>query len=250
MGCRINWQSAAIRQHTTVTITALAIFTDGSNSVRSVGRRSGWQQPSDTPSGSERAISGSAWAGETSAPSVEEFLSPEQQVALGVVKGAGQTANTVSKVLNKIPFVGEYLAPKAGIAATEQMEQQHTLGEKIGGGLEGIGEFFLGDEALKGLSLAERAGLLAKVSKLAESNPIIAKIVSHGLNAVRGGVTTGVQQMAHGATPTQALETGATAAGPQAQQYRERTAPVYPQHEQPHKPISGCAEGADFSEWV
>jgi hypothetical protein len=37
---------------------------------------------------------------------------------------------------------------------------------------------------------------------------------------------------------------------PGAQQRRERMAPVYPQSQQSRKPISGCAEGADFSEWV
>ena len=37
---------------------------------------------------------------------------------------------------------------------------------------------------------------------------------------------------------------------PEAQQRRERMAPVYPESQRPQRPISGCAEGADFSEWV
>jgi hypothetical protein len=129
----------------------------------------------------------------------------------GIVKGAGQTANTVSGLLNKIPVIGETLAPSAGVNAAHQIETPSNVAQKVGVGAEGIGEFFLGDEALKGLSIAERLGMAAKVAKLAESNPIVAKIIAHGLTAVRGGTVVTGQELAHGATPTQALETGATA---------------------------------------
>jgi hypothetical protein len=36
----------------------------------------------------------------------------------------------------------------------------------------------------------------------------------------------------------------------ESQQYRERVVPAYPQAQQSRKPITGVAEGADFSEWV
>lgn len=88
-----------------------------------------------------------------------------------------------------------------------------TTAGKAGALAENIAEFFGGDELLKGASLAEKAGLLAKVTKLAESHPLIAKIIGHGLTSIRGGAVVAGQELAHGATPTQALETGATAAG-------------------------------------
>jgi hypothetical protein len=50
--------------------------------------------------------------------------------------------------------------------------------ESVGRGIEGVGDFFMGDEALKGLSIAERMELGAKVAKLAESNPVIAKTIN------------------------------------------------------------------------
>lgn len=120
-----------------------------------------------------------------------------EDVGAGIVKGAGQTANTVSSVLNKIPVAGKYLAPTQGINAATQIETPTNTAQKIGVGAEGIAEFFLGDEALKGLSIAERLGMASKVAKLAETNPVIAKIITGGLNAVRTGTTSAVQSALH-----------------------------------------------------
>lgn len=143
-------------------------------------------------------------------------LSPAAEVtgdvATGALKGAGQTVGTVGSVINKIPVIGETLSPKAGVTALNQAATPTNTAQKVGTGAENIAEFFLGDEALKGLSIAERLGMGAKVAKLAESNPVIAKIIGHGLTAIRGGSVVTGQELAHGATPTQALETGATAA--------------------------------------
>ena len=75
--------------------------------------------------------------------------------------------------------------------------------------VEGVGEFILGDEALKGLSLAERAGLLTRVAKLAESHPVIAKALQVGMNAVRTGAVGTVQGLAHGESLPEAATTGA-----------------------------------------
>jgi hypothetical protein len=131
--------------------------------------------------------------------------------AIGFVKGLGETINTLSGLVSRVaPSVvrpQDVNAVKAATTATPGTLQP--LG-KVG---ESIAEFFTGDEALKGLSIAERLGLASKVAKLAESNPVVYRIIGHGLNAVRGGAVTTAQQLAHGATPTEALETGATAAG-------------------------------------
>lgn len=128
--------------------------------------------------------------------------------ATGFLKGVGETVNTLSGLISRVvPSVvrpQDVNALKNTYTASNPMQQIGKVGENIA-------EFFMGDEALKGLTVAERLGLAGKVAKLAESNPIIARIVSHGLTAVRGGAVTTAQQMAHGATPTEALKTGAEA---------------------------------------
>lgn len=72
------------------------------------------------------------------------------------------------------------------------------FGEHVGYIGENILEFFAGDEALKALSLAEKFQLAAKITKLAESNPAIAKLISAGLRATRTGAVSGAQEAAHG----------------------------------------------------
>lgn len=153
-----------------------------------------------------------------------------ENVAKGVSTAAAQTLSNVGKLGSYIPGV-DYVAGKVGdvlglpklnvnsydtvarSTAVNANAANQTVGGKVGTGLENIGEFFLGDEALKGLSLAERAGMLAKVAKLAESHPVVAKIIGYGLTAVRGGAVTTGQQLAHGSTLGEAAETGLAAAG-------------------------------------
>jgi hypothetical protein len=89
-----------------------------------------------------------------------------------------------------VPTNAEYPAATA-------LETPTNTAQKIGVGAEGIAEFFLGDEALKGLSIAERLGMASKVAKLAETNPVIARIISGGLNAARTGTTSAAQSALH-----------------------------------------------------
>ena len=127
----------------------------------------------------------------------------------GFVKGAGQTLNTVSGLISS---VAPKLVRPSDVEAMKRIETPSNPMQVIGNVGEGIAEFFLGDEALKAISVAERLGMAAKVAKLAESHPVIAKIIGHGLASVRGGVVTTGQQLAHGATLPEALKTGAEAA--------------------------------------
>jgi hypothetical protein len=128
----------------------------------------------------------------------------------GFVKGAGQTVNSVSKVLNAVPGVGEYLAPSAGIRAAQQIETPRNTAQQIGSIAEGIAEFALGDEALKGLSLADKVGLANRLAGFVAQHPAVAEMASQG---IRQGTVGAVQSAAHGATPEQAaLSGGVTAA--------------------------------------
>lgn len=131
------------------------------------------------------------------------------------IPGVKYVAGKVGDVLglpkpgaNTDPYATVQQSTAANVAAANQ-----TTGGKVGTVTENVAEFVLGDEALKGLSFAKRAGILQKIAALAETHPVIAKIIGHGLNAIRGGAVVTGQELAHGATPTEALESGVTAAG-------------------------------------
>lgn len=131
-------------------------------------------------------------------------------IGTGVAKGAAETVHTVGAFLHDhlgIPMPDEVLHPEleGGTGAKNNAE----LAGKIG---EGVGEFVLADEAVKGLGLADRLGLAQKVMKISAEHPIIGKAIAIGMNAMRTGAVTSGVSLAHGATPTQALEAGATGA--------------------------------------
>ena len=131
--------------------------------------------------------------------------------AIGFVKGVGDTVNTLSGLISRVaPSVVRPQDVQNVKTAEGAKPGTLQVPGKVG---EGVAEFFLGDEALKGLSIAERLGLATKVTKLAESHPMIAKIIGHGLAAVRGGAVTTAQQLAHGATPGDAATAGGLATG-------------------------------------
>ena len=84
-------------------------------------------------------------------------------------------------------------------------------GEELGSGIESVLEFVLGDEVLKGTSLAEQIGIAGKVTKVLEEHPALAKLVQVGAAALRQGAVGTAQGLAHGATPGQAVEQGGIA---------------------------------------
>jgi len=131
--------------------------------------------------------------------------------ALGAGKGAASTVGDVSSIINKIPLVGEILAPSEGITALKTESKPEGTAEKVGYGVEQISEFLAGDEALKSLSVAQRLGLAGKLAEYAKSSPRLAAILDHGLQAMRQGTVAGAQSYVHGATPTDALKTAGLA---------------------------------------
>ena len=127
-------------------------------------------------------------------------------VATGFVKGAGQTVSGISHLLNKIPGVGETLAPSEGIKAFDPMTETHGTAEAVGSGLEGLTEFAAGDEALeavaKGAKLAEMARkfpAVARAMEMAEKSKVLSKIMTAtGKGAVVGGAQGTVKGAAEG----------------------------------------------------
>lgn len=66
-------------------------------------------------------------------------------------------------------------------------ETQHGTAQNVGRGLETIGEFIMGDAALKGIAMSERLNLTAKILKTLEKSPRLAKALALGINVGKAG---------------------------------------------------------------
>ncbi len=147
-------------------------------------------------------------------------------IGVGAMKGVAEGAHTIGAVgshaINLFapdPSLSDLVAgrkrtlvPNVPFQEPKSLEAQNTS-ETIGKIGEGVFEFVVGDEALKSLSLVEKAKHLTTVAKLLESSPKIAKAVEIGANAMRQGTVGGAQTLAHGGTPEQALATGVVTGG-------------------------------------
>jgi hypothetical protein len=83
------------------------------------------------------------------------------------------------------------------------------LAQGAGQGIEGLGEWLMGDEMLKGASLSERLLTSGKIAKAIESSPRLGILVRAGTQALRGGAIGGtLAGVKSGGDPT-ATATGA-----------------------------------------
>lgn len=128
-------------------------------------------------------------------------------LATGAAKGA---IETMTSLLTGVG--GEQAAEKIAPALTHVDTRPTGLAETIGMGAESIAEFVMGDEALKGLSLAEKFGIASKIAQMGEKYPSIAKALNIGMNAARMGTVGAAQAAVKGATPGEAALTGAVTA--------------------------------------
>lgn len=163
----------------------------------------------------------------------------------GLAKGVLQTTSGLGELIHKggeavHPGLGEALVPQSGLTAEKAYATPHGTAQNLGTMGESITEFMLGDEALKGLSMADKFAQVAKMMKLAEksprlmnalhvgastakaaaelspeevelvrSHPILAKTLGIGLDALRAGTIQGAQTTAKTGSPTQGLIEGA-----------------------------------------
>lgn len=63
------------------------------------------------------------------------WVNTAADVGIGALKGLGQASNSVSRLLNKVPVIGEYLAPTSGIQAAQQIETPTDTAQRIGAGV-------------------------------------------------------------------------------------------------------------------
>lgn len=116
-----------------------------------------------------------------------------------VIKGAEGSVAGISDLINKIPGVGETLAPKEGIAAMNAQSSQlagNGLDKLIGYGGENLIEFLAGDEALKGLSLADRLAKSAKIAKMLENSPKLMRALQFGAAVTKETAQLGPEEQA------------------------------------------------------
>jgi len=164
-------------------------------------------------------------------------------VATGAAKGLESTTEGIGKLISKIPGVGGII-PKEGLTAEGIQDTPHGTAQWVGYGGENLAEFMLGDEALKGLSMADKfkqisgaMGILEKSPRLMRAiqmgadvgkataelgpeeqaaikkSPMLARLVGAGMDAIRQGAVQGAQTLAKTGSPTQAAEQGAETAG-------------------------------------
>ena len=168
----------------------------------------------------------------------------------GAVKGAGGlvsgTSNLIRKGLSKIsPELAEKIIPEQGLSSLQTSTAPKNTFERLGYGGEGLLEFLTGDEALKGLSLADKLKHVSQVASIFEKSPslmravqtgtnvikaigemgaeeqaaiakspILARLVSAGMDAMRMGAVQAGQTLVHsGGDVGQAAKEGATMAG-------------------------------------
>jgi hypothetical protein len=109
--------------------------------------------------------------------------------AKGIGEGAVQTGTSLSPLINKIPKVGETLAPSAGIAGAKELARPVNGTQAVGKTAEQIGEWFLptGLEEKAGVYGAKALGAIAPHAPnlFAKAAPLVAKA---GAAALESGV--------------------------------------------------------------
>ena len=123
----------------------------------------------------------------------------------GFTTGLSQTGGTAERMLAKIPGVRPLIQKSMDADAARAARPLDTGGKIAGNVIENILEFAGGDEALKGLSVADKATKLGKLASTLEKYPKVAQIL-----AKQGAMGT-AQAAAHGADAKDALEAGAVA---------------------------------------
>jgi hypothetical protein len=131
----------------------------------------------------------------------------------GAASDVASQADTLLNLIRKTPLGS--IAPNAmqhveNVLSTMKAgdpnaDAQTKLGEGAGNAASQLTGFFLGDEALKGLSVADRLLEAGKMAKVVEKSPLLTRIVSA---AIRGGTVGGVQNGLTSGTGSGAL-TGA-----------------------------------------
>jgi len=160
--------------------------------------------PASNPASTPPPNAPSNW--QTSVKAGEDLLQRGQDQDTGFLKAAGDTAYHIGKLI-----VPDSAAHAMGLK-TPTADQEHATfapgnaSQQTGAMIENIAEFMMGDEALKGLGLADKMKAIAPALKALEKFPALQAAIMTGL---RQGTVGAAQAFAHGADPGTALAEGA-----------------------------------------
>lgn len=140
---------------------------------------------------------------------VEGALNKIGEFGAGIVSGA---VESMGQTIQALPWVGKKILSPDDMRLEREYFKPGSPAEQAGqtGGAiaEPVLEFVLGDEALKGVALAEKLGIASRIAKIAQDSPYIGKLLQHGVNAARMGTVGAAEATAKGATPSQAVTAG------------------------------------------
>jgi hypothetical protein len=142
----------------------------------------------------------------TQTPQSQESSGMQELDALGnVVKGAYKSAvgsvDQTKQLIDKyLPGADNTLTQSAPQGIVNAVRPENTTpenqGEQLGANVETIGEFLLGDEAIKGLSVADKFKVAAKAMGVLEQFPKVEKALQLGINIGKAGATLGPEERA------------------------------------------------------
>lgn len=141
---------------------------------------------------------------------------------VAVARHAMRTVAGIDQIAAKIPGIGPLLthsliSGKTGAEINPQEKQfadqpDTTMQEKIAGTGEDVAEFLMGDEALKGLSYAEKLSAILPGMKAIEKSPALANAVRMAIRqGTVGAAQTGARTGSPGAAVAAGVLTGGTA---------------------------------------
>lgn len=119
--------------------------------------------------------------GEKIHPGLGDWLTTPLNQESGHTSSNGATGKTNSQVLRD---------------KEHQLAQTHNTAQNVGYAGETLAEFMLGDEALKGLSMADRLTTVAKWMKIAEKGPRLMQALKFGATAAKAGTELTTEEAA------------------------------------------------------
>src|SRR6204780_3479204 len=112
-----------------------------------------------------------------------DFADYTKNVGIGAAKGLESTTEGIGSLLHKIPGIGDKLIPQEGLTAENKQATPVGSDQMVGYGGENLMERIMGDEALKGLSMADKMAQSAKVAKILEGAPKLMEYLKLGASA-------------------------------------------------------------------
>lgn len=134
------------------------------------------------------------------------------QPALGFAKGAMDTLHFAGAASSHALKALGIDVPDISFNEPQYLEA-HGTGQTVGKVSEGVLEFFMGDEALKGASMAEKLKQATKLAEFMESSPRLAAALTTGIGALRMGAVSAAGTLAHGGSGEGALKSGLVTGG-------------------------------------